>query len=183
MTKLISALSLIFLLTLTGFKYSSQNTEWTIVSSKVTFKIKNAGFTVDGKFGVVAGKIIFDGDKIDNNSIDANIDSKSINTGNDSRDGHLKKKEYFDVETFSKINMKATSFSKEKNGTFKGNFKLTLKSKSKDVIIPFSFTETDSKAVFKGIFTINRQDYGVGESSMILSDNATISMEINVIKK
>jgi len=171
------------ILTFTSFKFKAQNTEWTIVSSSVSFKIKNAGFTVDGKFGALTGTIIFDAAKSYSNSIDISIDSKLINTGNGTRDGHLKKKDYFDTDTYPKINMKGTSFAKQKDGTFKGFFKLTLKNKTMDVPVPFSFKESDGKGVFKGAFTVNRLDYGVGENSMVLSDNATITVEVNVVKK
>ena len=170
-------------LILTGFSYKAQNTEWAVASSTVLFKIKNAGFTVDGKFGAINATIVFDETKNSGNSIEATIDSKAINTGNGTRDGHLKKEEYFWVDKFPKIQMKATLFGKETNGTFRGYFKLTIKDKTKDVLVPFSFTQKDGKGVFKGTFTINRLDYGVGENSMILSDNATITIEVNVIKK
>lgn len=169
-----------------GFIFQSftlQNQEWIVLSSSVKFKIKNAGFSVDGTFSGVSTKIFFDPTKANGNSIDASIDSKSINTGNGTRDGHLKKEEYFDVANYPVINMKATSFSKEKDGGFKGYFKLTIKGKSKDVLVPFTFIEKDGKALIKGSFTMNRLDFGVGESSMILSDIATITIEVNATKK
>lgn len=172
-----------FFLALTGFKYKAQNIQWTVVSSTVSFKIKNAGFKIDGKFGALTATIVFDETKISGNSIDAIIDSKTINTGNGTRDGHLKKEDYFDVDKFPKIQMKATLFGKETSGTFRGYFKLTIKDKTKDVVLPFSFIQKDGKGLFKGTFTINRLDYGVGESSMILSNDATITIEVNVIKK
>ena len=173
----------ILFLCISGFAYKAESTEWTIVSSTVSFKIKNAGFNVDGKFGSVTGSIIFDATKTYNNSIEATIDSKSINTGNGTRDGHLKKKNYFDVETYPKISLKATLFGKEKDGSFRGYFKLTMKDKTKDLLLPFSFIETENKGVFMATFKINRLDYGVGESSMILSDNVTISLLVNVSKE
>jgi polyisoprenoid-binding protein YceI len=172
----------VFFLALTSFTSNSQTSDWTITSSSVTFKIKNAGFTVDGKFGAVTGNISFDPNKT-TNLIEASIDAKSINTGNDTRDGHLKKKEYFDVATYTKISMKATSFSKEKDGTIKGYFKLTLKNKTSDIVVPISFTESNGKGQFKATFTINRLNYGIGKSSWILSDDATILIEANVVKK
>ena len=183
MNRLFTAIVVILFLNLTGFSSKAQNTEWIIVSSTVSFKIKNAGFDINGKFGTVMGTFIFDAAKNYGNSIDASIYSRSINTGNGTRDGHLKKKDYFDVETYPKINMKATLFGKEKDGTFRGYFKLTMKDKTKDVLLPFRFTEKDGKGVFKGTFTINRLDYGVGENSMTLSDNASITLEVNVVKK
>lgn len=162
---------------------TTQNQEWVVSSSTVKFKIKNAGFNIDGTFSGLTARIIFDASKGFGNSIEANIDSKTINTGNGTRDGHLKKTDYFDVIGFPAINMKATLFGKETDGSFRGYFKLTMKGKTKDVLVPFTFTEKDGKATLKGTFTINRLDFGVGESSMILSNNATITIEVNATKK
>lgn len=162
---------------------STGSKEWNVNSSSIKFKIKNAGFTVDGTLGGLTAKIIFDATKAYGNSIDATIESKSINTGNDTRDGHLKKADYFDVAKFPTINMKSTVISKEKDGSFKGYFKLTMKGKTKDVAIPFTFTEKEGKAILKGELTINRLDFGVGESSMMLSDNAIITIEVNATQK
>jgi polyisoprenoid-binding protein YceI len=162
---------------------TTQNQEWVVSSSTVKFKIKNAGFNVDGSFSGLGAKIVFDPTKNYANSIDATIDSKSISTGNGTRDGHLKKTDYFDVAGFPTINMKATLFGKETDGSFRGYFKLTMKGKTKDVLVPFTFTEKDGKATLKGTFTINRLDFGVGESSMILSNSVTITIEVNTTKK
>jgi polyisoprenoid-binding protein YceI len=82
---------------------TAQNQEWQVNSSSINFKIKNAGFTVDGAFSGLSGKIIFDASKGFGNSIDASIDAKTINTGNGTRDGHLKKTDYFDVVNFPTI--------------------------------------------------------------------------------
>jgi polyisoprenoid-binding protein YceI len=179
---------LFIVLSLLSFRFISQtatpqNQEWVVSSSSVKFKIKNAGFTIDGTFSGLTAKIYFDSSKGFGNSIDATIQSKSINTGNGTRDGHLKKTDYFDVDKFPTINMKATLIPKEKDGSFKGYFKLTIKGKTKDLLVPFTYTEKEGKATLKGAFLINRLDYGVGESSMILSDNVTITIEVNAIKK
>jgi polyisoprenoid-binding protein YceI len=179
---LIIALSLISL-RFVSQTVTTQNQEWIVNSSTVKFKIKNAGFTTDGAFGGLITKIHFDPSKNYGNSIEATIESKSINTGNGTRDGHLKKTDYFDVVSFPIITMRATLFGKEKDGSFRGYFKLTIKGKTKDVLVPFTFTEKDGKAIIKGSFTINRLDFGIGESSMILSNNATIIIEVNATKK
>jgi polyisoprenoid-binding protein YceI len=179
---LIIALSLISL-RFVSQTVTAQNQEWIVNSSTVKFKIKNAGFNIDGAFGGLIAKIFFDPSKNYGNSIEATIESKSINTGNGTRDGHLKKTDYFDVASFPIITMRATLFGKEKDGSFRGYFKLSIKGKTKDVLVPFTFTEKDGKAIIKGSFTINRLDFGVGESSMILSNNATITIEVNAKKK
>jgi polyisoprenoid-binding protein YceI len=179
---------LFLVLNLIGFGFGSQsvkaqNQEWIVNSSSIKFKIKNAGFNVDGTFSGLTAKIFFDTSKLYGNSIDATLESKSINTGNGTRDKHLKKTDYFDVAGFPTINMKATLFGKETDGRYRGFFKLTMKGKTKDVSVPFTFTENDGKATLKGSLTINRLDFGVGESSMILSNDVTITIEANATKK
>jgi polyisoprenoid-binding protein YceI len=161
----------------------AQNQQWAIISSNVTFKIKNAGFTVNGKFGNVIGSIQFDVTKTSGNKIETSIDANTINTDNSTRDGHLKKEEYFSVDKFPKINMSATAITKEANGQFKGLFTLTIKGINKIVPVLFTVTEQDGKAKFAGSFTINRLDYTVGSSSFILSDNVTINIEATCVKK
>jgi len=182
MNRLLLIVSITFLL-LICLKFKAQNTEWNVVSSTITFKIKNAGFNTDGAFGAIKAKISFDATKSFSNSIDATIDTKSLNTGNSGKDSHLKKDEYFGVDKYPTITLKATTFAKQPDGSFKGYFKLTIKTTTKDIVLPFTFIEKEGKGKFLGKFTINRRDYGVGESSMILSDNATIFIEANVTKK
>ena len=83
----------------------AQNQEWQVNSSAVKFKIKNAGFTVDGVFSGLTGKIIFDASKGFGNSIDASIEAKTINTGNEMRDKHLKKTDYFDAVSYTHLTL------------------------------------------------------------------------------
>jgi polyisoprenoid-binding protein YceI len=165
-----------------GITQNKANTEWLVVSSSITFKIKNAGIVVNGSFIGLNAKINFDASKNVGNFIQASVDAKSIDTDNSTRNGHLKKEEYFNVEKYPKISLISTFFGKDKDG-FRGYFNLTIKDKTKQVAIPFTYIEKTGKAVFKGSFTINRLDFGVGQSSIILSDNVTVNIEVNVQKR
>lgn len=183
---MIKIFSILLILSSTTFGFSqtaSQYPEWVATSSSVKFKIKNAGFNVDGVFSGLISKIQFDGSKSFGNLIEATIDANTVNTNSGGRDAHLKKPDYFNVSKFPKISMKATLITKEKDGTYKGYFKLTIKDKSKDFFIPFLFEEKDGKGTFTAKFTINRLDFNIGESSMILADTVIMSIEINVLKK
>jgi len=161
----------------------AQNQEWTIVSSDVSFKIKNAGFTVKGKFGNATGTIQFDPTKTSGNKMEVSMDANTINTDNNTRDGHLKKEEYFSAEKSPKISMSTTTITKETDGKFKGLFILTIKGISKIVPVLFSFTEQGANAKLSGSFKINRLDYTVGSSSFIMSDDVNVSIEVTCSKK
>ena len=153
---------------------------WKVKTSSITFKIKNAGLTVDGSFNNLVADIKFDQLKPEEGNIKATIDSKSINTGNDMRDGHLSKPEYFDVVKFPKITLQSTKISRTGPITYNGTFNLTMKGVSKEIIIPFTFIKIPEKTEFKGTFKINRRDYGVGGSSMTMADELTVTILVDV---
>jgi polyisoprenoid-binding protein YceI len=155
---------------------------WKAVSSAITFSIKNAGLNVSGKFSGLQSELNFYPEHLASSSIMASIDVNTINTGIDLRDKHLKKEEYFDVTNYPKIEMSSVSFEKLAEGYFKGKFKLTIKKTSKEVVIPFYYTENGNTAQLKGTFTINRRDFEVGGSSWTMSDSVTISILVNASK-
>ena len=137
---------------------------------------------VDGNFTGLIGTVLFDPEHLSTSSIEASVTSASINTGIELRNTHLKKEEYFDVEKYPKISMKSTSFEKSSDGTYKGHFQLTIKGVTKDVVVPFTYTVTGSNAVFKGSFTIIREDYGVGGKSWTMADEVTINLQLTTTK-
>jgi polyisoprenoid-binding protein YceI len=155
-------------------------TQWNVVSSSITFKIKNAGLTIDGSFRGLNADIRFDPLKPQEANITASISSESLNTDNDMRDNHLCKADYFDVEKYPKITMQSTRITKTGPVNFNGSFKLTMKGVSKEVNLPFNFINLPDKKQLKGTFSINRRDFGIGGNSISLADSVTISVLLNV---
>lgn len=144
-------------------------------AAKVSFIIKNAGLNVDGEFSGLSGTINFDKENPSASKIEATIPVKSIDTGINKRDNHLRSEDYFEVETYPNIKFVSTSVSSTKDGyTVKGNF--TIKKTTKSISIPFTFENN----VFVGKFNIDRRDYEVGGNSWIMGDKVKISFEIPV---
>jgi polyisoprenoid-binding protein YceI len=150
-----------------------------IKSSTITFKIKNFGSYVNGFFKGFEGKIYFSPQNLAQSSIEASVKTETINTDNKSRDNHLRKSDYFDVARYPKITMKSKRFAHSQSGDFIGYFDLTIKDKTQEVKLPFSFKQ----GVFKGSFTINRRDFGVGGNSIVLSDMVTVEIEVQTYSK
>ena len=157
-------------------------TRWNSVSSNITFIIKNAGLSVSGKFSGFESKLNFYPDHLASSTILASVDANSINTNLDLRDKHLKKEEYFDVAKYPKIEMSSVSFEKLTEGYFKGKFKLTIKKTSKEVNIPFYYSESKGTAQLRGSISIDRRDFKVGGNSWTLSDSVKISILVNATK-
>jgi polyisoprenoid-binding protein YceI len=158
-------------------------TAWKVQQSAVTFKIRNAGFNVDGQFGpLLEADLRFDPTKLETSVLVASVDAAGINTNIKARDEHLRKPEYFDVGKFAKITLRSKKITKQADGSYLGDFDLTLKGLTRPVKIAFTFTENANGGVLKGSFKINRLDFGVGTSSWVLSDMATVSLSVTVSK-
>jgi polyisoprenoid-binding protein YceI len=94
------------------------------------------------------------------------------------RDNHLKAAEYFDAEHYPRITMKSTSFKQKGSNNFLGLFNMTIKGKTKVIEVPFTYTESGNAGLFKGSFKFNRQDFGIGGKSMVLSDEVTVMLTV-----
>jgi polyisoprenoid-binding protein YceI len=160
---------------------SFSQTAWKISGGTISFKIRNAGITVDGNFATPKGVIEFDEQNYKTSKIEVSTESSSVNTGTKKRDEHLSKSEYFDVLKFPKITITSRFFGKEEKG-YMLHATLNLKGVTKNISIPFTYTEQGNTASFNGIFKLNRLDYKVGSKSIILSDDLTIQLIINVTK-
>src|ERR1700749_3842303 len=69
----------------------------TVVRSSITFQIKNVGISTGGSFSGLQAAVQFNPADLAASSIEASIDANTINTDNDSRDGHLKSEDFFDA--------------------------------------------------------------------------------------
>lgn len=155
---------------------------WKPLLANVTFKIKHvAGVNATGLLKGFVGSVNFDKQNLSTASIKASIDAATIETGNGVRDKVIKGDDYFDVQKYPKITMVSTKIEAGKNlNEYVGTFNLTIKNVTKTISFPFSFVEEANKGVFKGSFSLNRTEYGVGGKSFILSDTPTISITLNV---
>jgi len=154
----------------------------TITQSSIAFQIKNLGFMTHGTFGGLQADIKFDPAKPEASSINAAIDVNTVNTDNDMRDGHLKGDEFFDAAKYPKITLKSVSLKHKGCDKYDGLFSLTIKDKTKTVDMPFTYTEAGNTAEFKGVLKIKRRDFGVGGSSMVMSDDVEVDIDVKTGK-
>lgn len=158
---------------------SSQTLTPVDASSKVSFVIKNFGVKTNGTFNGLKGSINFDPKNLSTSSFSVSVNAASVNTGNDTRDKHLRKSEYFNAEKFPLITYVSTKITES---TIAGRFfvtgSLTIKGVSKEVKFGFNATPTDKGYVLAGDFDINRRDFGVGGSSISMSDNLKVALQI-----
>jgi polyisoprenoid-binding protein YceI len=96
------------------------------------------------------------------------------------RDDHLKSDEFFDIGHYPKVSLKSVSLAHKSGNKYTGQFNLTIKNKTKTIEIPFTYTWKGDVQVFSGSFKINRLDFGLGDSSLTLSDEVIIDVDAEV---
>lgn len=159
---------------------------WSIESNAaIKFNVNYLfGQTCNGSVGGLQGIVRFDTAQFEKSFFDVSLDVNSIKTGNGKRDEHMQQKEYFDAAAFPKIVFKSSGVVKKATGSYDVTGSLTIKSVTKQVTIPFTFTQNEKhKAVFHGDLKINRLDYGIGKKTMFLKNDVLISISVPVSEK
>ena len=172
---------MLLLLSLCSFVFSFAQTVLTPVAnaSKIHFVIKNFGIKTGGDFSGIKGVIRFDPVNYSLSSFNVTVDANTIDTDNDTRDDHLKGSEYFDVEKYKTLAFKSTKVVRSsKAGRFYVFGNLTIKNITKPVEFSFGATAKDGGYVFAGEFGINRRDFGIGGSSISMSDKLKVSLTV-----
>jgi len=150
----------------------TQNTDKTVVN----FKIKNMGISVKGKFKEVTISSNFNSSDLENSFLNSVISVNSIDTDNKKRDKHLINKDFFEASTYKEIQLTSSKIEKVSANNYQLTAKLTVKNKTKEIVVPLQVVETDTSVIITSSFSINRLDYGVGKSSWTMSDTVKIQL-------
>ena len=184
---------------LSTFSVNAQDaTMWKIdmPHTSVNFSINHFFSSVQGKFTDFDGMIHFDPNNLKGSKANFSVSINSVNTDDAKRDKHLKSKDFFDANAYPKMSFNSTKFEKKSDKEYLIHGKLTIKDKTKDVILPMKITGKMEHPMMKGTIilgvvidtTIDRTDYGVGTgdwaATMVVGDEVRIHipMELNRMK-
>jgi polyisoprenoid-binding protein YceI len=167
---------------------------WTIdpVHSEIGFSARHMMVSkVRGKFGNFSGEIVTTEDPY-KSSATAEIDLKSITTGNDQRDEHLRSADFFEVETYPTMTYRSTG-ARFENGNYVLDGELTLKGITRNVplVLEMNGFGPDpyggTRAGFTASGELNRRDFNVNFSApmqnggVVVSDKITLHLEIEAV--
>ncbi len=130
--------------------------------SEVGFTARHLMSKVRGLFEKFEGQIVIG----EVNTASATIDLNSINTRDEQRDGHLRSKDFFDVETTGPMSFTSTRVEEGGKG-FLVTGDLNIKGVTRPVTLDVEYfgSETDpwggTRAGFEGTAEISRKDFGV----------------------
>ena len=171
----------------------AQATAWKIdpVHSGIEFKIRHLGVSnVRGTFSNPTGTVMLDDKNITKSSVEATINTATVNTNNEGRDKHLKSPDFFDVEKFPTITFKSTAVNNA-GGKLSMTGDLTLNGVTKPVTLALDGPAAPQKGQrggmvsgFSATGTIHRADFNFGSkyASPMLGDDVQISIDIEMSK-
>ncbi len=169
---------LLFVFLCLSFQYGFAQYHPVASESSVRFSLKNFGFKTGGSLDGPEGDIIFNPDDLTKSSFRVTIKATTINTGNESRDEHLREETYFDVKNYPQIRFVSTSVTQAgKKGAYQTAGTLTVKNKSKEIAMLFTAEKNGNGWTFSGSFKMNRKDFDVGGSST-LSDEVSVDIKV-----
>lgn len=137
------------------------------VHSMVMFRIKHLGVAYNyGLFHQPEGAFNIDLDDPSNSFIDISVRTNNVDTGNDSRDNHLRSEDFFDVKRHPRIRFKADEFEKVDDDTLRATGELTMVGETREITIEITHTGEGStrqgyKQGIEAEFTIERSKWGM----------------------
>ncbi len=143
------------------------------------YNIRFSGRGADGTFSGLQGSISFDANNLANARMNVSVDVKTISTGNNTKNKHARGDSWFDAERYPKITFRSKQFRAKSEGyEVVGN--LTLHGTTKEVTIPFTFTENEQGGLFIGTFTVDRQEYGIEGPLLAFTVGDDFEIELRV---
>ena len=153
--------------------------------SSVGFEIKHMMIsTVDGSFNEFNGEVAFDPKTNKIEALKGTVEAKSIDTGIEKRDNHLRSADFFEVQTYPQITFEMTSFEQDGDeGIVRGN--LTMKGVTKPVELESEITGVivDNGTTKVGLELegeINRKDFGLNWNKVIEAGGIAVGEEVKL---
>lgn len=189
--KLFKTLNLAAVAGLMIFAHSAHASDWVIDTShsEVGFKVRHMMVSnVKGRFKNFSGKISYDEKNPKAATVEAEIDLKSVDTGNERRDKHLIDPDFFDTAKFPKMTFKSTKVKvkNKKKGKLEVWGNLSLHGKTKLVKLEVELTPARKGMggrVIRGASAeteIKRSDFGLTYNSVLEAGGVAIGDEVDI---
>ncbi len=154
------------------------------VHSTVGFTIRHFFTSVPGVFTKFAGTIVVDRDNLENSTVEASIDTPSVDTRVEKRDADLRSDHFFDATKFPTIVFKSKAWKKTGDDTIDITGDLTIHGVTMEVVLKaksLGFGPGMQGAMLSGweaTVTLNRNDFGITRYPKLLGDDVPVTINV-----
>lgn len=160
------------------------------VHSTFQFRVKHLGVSFAyGRFNDSKGSFVFDEKDPSKNSIEVEIQTKSIDTANKMRDEHLAGPDFFDVAKYPAMSFKSTAFTKKSDTIYEVAGDLTIRGVTKPVKFDATLVgagpgmKGEKRAGWEAALVIDRTEYGMTYGTEGVGAEVTLQISIEGVAK
>ena len=152
--------------------------------TSVGFSVRHMGVSnVKGHFDEFAGAVVLDGGSIQ--TANATIQVKSVNTGIEKRDNHLRSGDFFEAANHPEIVFKSKRVEKSGDQSILiGDF--SMRGVTKELRLPVTLSgpvkdpQGNTRIGLEAKTTVNRKDYGMKFNAMMESGGVLVGEEVTI---
>ena len=162
--------------------------------SHVGFSVRHLGVAkTRGRFGEFAGTVVI-AERPEDSTAEVTIKTASIDTRDETRDGHLRSPDFFDSEATPDITFRTTGVRRDGKG-WKVEGDLTIKSVTKPVVLDAQFEGAEgdpwggTRAAFAATTEVNREDFGLTwnqvleSGGLLVGKTAKVELEVELVRQ
>jgi polyisoprenoid-binding protein YceI len=160
--------------------------------SAAQFSVKHLGVsTVRGAFTKVSGTVQYDPNNVGKTTIQATIDTASVDTRVEMRDNDLRSARFLDAQKYPTITFASKKVEAAGAGQLKVTGDLTIHGTTKEVVLDVDGLAAPIKDPMgkdrmrmgaSATTKINRNDFGVSGLPGLIGDDITITLDVEMVK-
>jgi polyisoprenoid-binding protein YceI len=193
-TLLAPVLAITLLLTLSAAAQDQDKDTWQLdpPHSSAQFSVRHLGVsTVRGAFTKVSGTVHYDAANPGKASLQATIESASVDTRVEMRDNDLRSPRFLDAQKYPTITFQSKKVEAAGDGKLKVTGDLTIHGVTKEVVLDVDgptpaikdpMGKDRLRAGASATTKINRNDFGITSLPGAIGDDITITLDIEMIK-
>ncbi len=153
---------------------------WTVqTGSTLAFTATWSGSAIEGRFKTWTADILFSPRALDRSKLTVTVDMGSAATGDDQRDQSLPSGDFFAAAEHPKAVFTASTFRQTGEGKFVADGTLDLRGVKKPVSLPFSLKIDGDTASARGVTTLDRTMFGVGQGEWASTDAIAAKVKVS----
>ncbi|MBK5921206.1 hypothetical protein CCR80_09195 [Rhodothalassium salexigens] len=167
---------------------------WRLVDadSHLTFRVRQMGATMDGRFDRFTADIEFDPDDLDPASARVIIDMASADVDNAQGNRILASAPWFDVANHPRAVFETTAIRPAENDPnptgdtgpgYRAEAQLTIKGRTQTLALPFTLHVDGDRAHMTGETTLDRHDFGIGGGDADDTVSETVTVRVDIIAR
>ncbi|MBM7114015.1 YceI family protein [Archangium primigenium] len=142
---------------------------------------------VKGAIKLTSGSLNLDEKDVTKSTVEATLDTSTINTNEPKRDEHLKSADFFDAAKYPTITFKSTKVAKAGKDKLKVTGDFTLHGVTKPVVLDVTGPTAEAKDPWgntvRGVeatTTINRKDFGLSWNKALETGGVAVSEDVKI---